>query len=69
MEAEVVLNSVRAEEDDPLGRHHQDETVQGLQTEANTQFVLSPTRRVISITTQIFSSQELKSGLQFSFSL
>lgn len=52
MEAEVVLNSVRAEEDDPLSRHHQDEAVQGLQTKGNTQ-------RFINITIQTFSSQEL----------
>lgn len=33
MEAEVILDGVRAEEDDSLGCHHQDEAVQGLQRE------------------------------------
>jgi len=31
MEAEVVLDAVRAEEDGSLSGHHQDEAVQGLQ--------------------------------------
>lgn len=30
MEAEVILDGVRAKEDDSLGRHNQDEAVQGL---------------------------------------
>lgn len=30
MEAEVILDSMRAEEDDSLSCHHQDEAVQGL---------------------------------------
>ena len=38
MEAQVVLDGVGAEEDDSLGRHHQDEAVQGLWTE-NTRWV------------------------------
>lgn len=33
MEAEVILDGVRAEEDDSLSCHHQDEAVQGLQRE------------------------------------
>lgn len=33
MEAEVILDGVRAEEDDSLSGHHQDEAVQGLQRE------------------------------------
>lgn len=33
MEAEVILDGVRAEEDDSLGGHHQHEAVEGLQTE------------------------------------
>lgn len=33
MEAEVILDGVRAEEDDSLRRHHQDEAVQGLHRE------------------------------------
>lgn len=38
MEAEVVLDGVRAEEDDSLGGHHQHEAVEGLQTE-NKKFI------------------------------
>lgn len=30
MEAEVILDGVRAEEDDPLSRDHQNEAVKGL---------------------------------------
>lgn len=33
MEAEVILDGVRAEEDDSLSCHHQDEAIQGLQRE------------------------------------
>lgn len=39
MEAEVILDSMRAEEDDSLSCHHQDEAVQGLQRGNNDKMI------------------------------
>lgn len=57
MEAEVILDGVRAEEDDSLSCHHQDEAIQSLQRE-NTFRMMSTEQLVVTSDTDVTTKME-----------